>query len=212
MIWTGLERSFSFALVTVGICLLNGSKIPKLPDRVTQPLLCLPNQRLHNLHRPLEFDLVFRSWLHHTRATRTPPRPAVHPHQIVTPKRNPDVHLVDVLATRWLLRRDRLQDLVELADELLRAGVGRGERLWDGVLQGGCPVWTDRRGDLEVGALWGAGHSEDGTGGWRCEPSCDACRVPESVVSDLQSMYIHARVRLTFLEANREFSWCHICV
>ena len=146
------------------------------------------DQRLHDLDRPLELDLVLRRRLDHARATAAPTRSSIHPHQIVTSKRDADVHLVDVLAPWRLLRRDLPQDVVELADELLRARVGRSERFGERVLERRRAVRTHRCGDLQLGALGCPGDGVDCAGGrWR-KAACDACAGRSTRVNGIGSL------------------------
>lgn len=135
---------------------------------------CLSYELIHNLDRPLELGLIFRSRLRLAGATPAALGPTIHPHEILAPKGNASIETVNILAPLRTLDRDGLQDRVQLVEQGGGMFVG-AEGLWDGILQRRSAVGSDGGGDVE--RRWLVGNSGDSmyrAGSGRGEASGDS--------------------------------------
>ena len=129
----------------------------------------------HDIDRPAEFGLLLLRGLYFAEPTTTSLRRSVHPLEIIAPPRDARVEPIYILAARWLLGRELLQDPVKLFDETRNLVVLVADMLWRKFLETWGTVGTDCRRHYECVALQGLGDCVNGIGSWGCESASDSC-------------------------------------
>ncbi len=88
-----------------------------------------------DIDRPAELGLLFLRWLYFAESTTASLRRSVHPLEIIASPRDARVEPIYILAARWLLGRELLQNPVELFDETRNLVVLIADMLWREFLE-----------------------------------------------------------------------------